>query len=289
MSTNEDEINDQLDALEEEIKPEEIDDKEIKEVEKPPGFLTHDEWIAAGKDPADFRGENAYKSQYEALKEVRELKSTMNHVVDGMETWKQQQNEIKVGEIEEAKTQAIADLAIAKKDDDLDGALAATDKINELDKRSTVVQTIDVSPVVTDFAGKNPILDEKSAQFDQEFFHDVQMMHNGTLDSILGGDRSAESQKRLTPSQIERSLNLAFNKAKELHADKFVSSKNNRQTTTNPAKRTTTKVDVTTQLKSVTGNLKNPRDTSPATDLHEYLKGIDPAVAETFAKNLIGE
>ena len=44
---------------------------EDKPKEKPPGYLTYDEWIAKGKDPADFRGENAYISQYESLKEGR--------------------------------------------------------------------------------------------------------------------------------------------------------------------------------------------------------------------------
>lgn len=262
-------------------------DDETPKKDKPPGFLTHDEWIAAGKDPADFRGEKAYKAQYDSLKEIRDLKGTMNQVVQGVESWKHQQNEIKAQEIEEAKNQAIADLAKAQTDDDMDAALAAKDKINSLDKKTTVVQTTQVNPIITDFASKNPIIDPANTQYDAEFHQDMIMIHNSKLDQLLGGDRTRANE--LTQAQIERVQTLAFNQAKELHQDKFVSPKNKRTTSANPTKTVTKGIDVVAQLKSVEGNPRNPRDTSPAKDIYELIKVKDPAAAETFAKNVIGE
>jgi len=287
---NEEEINAALDDLEDEIIDDTKPDPNLVEdpPKKPPGFLTHDEWIAAGKDPADFRGEKAYKAQYDSLKEIRDLKGTMNQVVQGVESWKHQQNEIKAQEIEEAKNQAIVDLAKAQTDDDMDAALAAKDKINSLDKQTTVVQQPpQVNPIITDFTSKNPIIDPANTKYDAEFHQDMIMIHNSKLDQLLGGDRTRANE--LTQAQIERVQALAFNQAKELHQDKFVSPKNKRTTSANSTKTVTKGVDIVTQLKSVEGNPRNPRDTSPAKDIYEILLAKDPKAAETFAKNVIGE
>ena len=258
---------------------------EDKPKEKPPGYLTYDEWIAKGKDPADFRGENAYKSQYESLKEVRELKDTMSHVVDGMETWKQQQNEQMAQQVEQARTDAVAELEQAKEEADIDAALLAQDKINKIDSRPTPTQ---VNPIISDFAKKNPIIDQNNAQYNAEFHQDMIMIHNGKLDQLLGGDRSRAGE--LTPQQIERVQKMAFTQAKEMHADKFVSPRNKRTTTAQPGKRATqTTTTAKTRLKSVEGNSRNVRDTDPANDIYEIIKAKDPAAAELFAKNLTGE
>ena len=261
---------------------EEIDDKPA---EKPPGFKTYDEWVAEGKDPADFRGENAYRAQYDALKEVRELKDTMTHVVDGMQTWKQQQSDIMAQQVEQARTSAVADLEQAKEDEDLDAALAAQNKINEIDSKPAPTQ---VNPVISTFASKNPIIDTNSPQYDADFHQDMIMIHNGKLDQLLGGDRSRAGE--LTPQQIERVQALAFKQAKELHADKFVSPKNGRRTPASPAQRPSNQGSkAASRLSQVKGNTKNPRDTSAANDIYEILKAKDPKAAETFAKNVLGE
>ena len=54
---------------------------EATQAEKPPGFISYEDWIAKGKDTAAFRGENDYKKQNEALKKVRDLTDTMRKVV----------------------------------------------------------------------------------------------------------------------------------------------------------------------------------------------------------------
>ena len=295
---SEEDINEALDKLEDEHGVENIDDSQQnnddqiddkpakKEDDKPPGYKTYDEWIADGRDPADFRGEKAYSAHYDTLKEVRELKSTMTHVVDGMETWKSQQNEIKAQEIEAAKVQAIADLAKAKEDDDLDAALMAQGRITTLDQQKTVIPT--VNPLITDFARKNPIIDKSSTQYDADFHQDMIMIHNGKLDQLLGGNRDRAGE--LSQAQIDRVQTMAFNQAKELHKDKFVSPRNNRQSPASPKPRSNTPATNTkARLGELEGNSRNPRDSSPGRDMYEHLLTIDKDAAETFAKNVLGE
>lgn len=304
MSTPEEEMNDALDVLEKEtgetfdkeedlsLADEHLEGEEAIEgklddepKEKPPGFLTYDEWVAKGKDPADYRGENAYKKQYDALKEVRELKETMNHVVDGMETWKQQQNDQKTEEIAQARVDLVAEFEQAKEDEDLDAALLAQEKINKIDSKPQAVQ---VNPIISDFTRKNPIIDPQNTQYNAEFHQDMIMIHNGKLDQLLGGDRSRAGE--LTQQQIERVQKMAFNQAKELHADKFVSPRNKRNSAPQPGKRAApTNTSVTTKLKSIQGNSRNPRDTDSANEIYEIIKARDPEAAERFAKNLTGE
>ncbi len=254
--------------------------------QKPPGFLSYEEWVEKGKDPADFRGEKAYKAQYESLKEVRELKNSMSQVVDSVETWKKQQNEQMEIQIDQAKVDAAADLEKAKEDEDMSAALAAQEKINKLDNQSRPAQSI--NPVIADFATKNPIVDSGSTQYNPEFHKDMITIHNNKLDQILGGDRAKASN--LTPGQVTRVQNWAFKQAKELHLEKFVSHKNTRMSPTAPRQRASqSKGDVNSRLKSITGNTKNRMDASPANDIYNILKDRDPAAAETFAKNMLGD
>jgi len=187
MSTEE-EINAALDELEiDQLDQEhEVEQEEpavqAKPAEKPPGYLTYDEWIAKGKDPADYKGENAYKAEYERIKEIRELKDTMNQVVHGVESWKEQQNAQMAREIARAKQEAQRELELARENEDLDAALIAKDKLIELD-RQVVNQPPPLNPIITDFARKNPIIDQNSPQYDKEFHQDMIMIHNGKLDS----------------------------------------------------------------------------------------------------------
>lgn len=258
-----------------------------EEKEKPPGYLSYDEWIGKGKDPADYKGENAYKAEYDRIHEIRDLKSTMNQVVEGMNTWQQQQRDQMDQQIEQARTDAGAELAQAKEDDDLPAALQAQDKLNKLDSQPSA-KPVQVNPVISDFAKKNPIVDTESAQYDAEFHQDMIMIHNGKLDQLLGGDRARAGE--LTQAQIERVQKLAFSQAKELHADKFTSARNRRPTPASPSQRSSNNSgNASTRLKDVAGNARNSRDTSPANDIYELIKAKDPKQAEIFAKSLTGE
>ena len=207
----------------------------------------------------------------------------MKQVVNGVQTWQEQQQEIMAQQVEQAILDAVAELEKAKEDEDIDAALTAQKKLDSLDKKPPVK----ANPVITEFSRKNPIIDPSSDQYDAEFHQDMIMIHNGKLDLLLGGDRTRAGE--LTQEQIKRVQSLAFNQAKELHADKFVSPRNKRTTQAQPAKRKTQTEDTTLKLKKVKGNSRNPRDASPANDIYDIIKAKDPKAAETFAKNLTGE
>ena len=300
MSTQ-DEINAALDALEindpiesdpieeetiDEIADEVIED-ELKPKENPLGYIDNlDDWIAAGKDPDLFKGKKAYSQEYERIKEIKELKASMQAVADGVSEWKEQQMEATAREVEKARKEAIAELERAKDDMDIDAALAAKEKIDGLNTQQP--QQPRLNPVISDFFSKNPILDEKSAQFDAEFFDDMKLAQHTLLNQLTGGDQTLAAQ--LTPSQIERSLKVAYSRAKDLNPDKFVSKRNSRQAAPTVNRREPSKGgDVVTRLKTVKSDGKNKRDTKAATEIYEMLKAKDPAAAETFAKNILGE
>lgn len=292
----EQQINETLDALEAKHGDPEPTSEPTNEPTEPenepqgkhaPAFVNYEEWVKSGRDPADFKGENAFKREGERIKEIRDLKGTMNQVVAGMETWQQQQQAVMNQQIERAKSEAKVELERAKADDDTTAALAAQNKLHGLSQQQTV-QPARVNPIINEFANKNPILDPNSPQYDAEFHRDMTMIHDGKLDQLLGGDRSRSGE--LTESQLRRVQNLAFVQTKELHADKFVSPKTKRQTSAQPSKSTTSKdTNFGSKLKAVSGGTRNPRDATPANDIYEMLKERDPKAAEIFAKNVIGE
>lgn len=298
--SNQQAIDEALDALEienEEAIVEEVIE-EVAEVEKeqvieevevkqdPPGYIDNiDDWIAAGKDPDLFKGKKAYSAEYDRIKEIKELKETMQVVTDGIGEWKEQQKQTMDQQVEQARSEAVAELERARKDVDVDRAIEAQKKINDLDKPKQ--EEYKPMPVVADFFSKNPILDKNSPQFDAEVFKDASMYQTNIINELTGGNMQVE----LSPSQVERSLKVALSKAKALSPDKFVSPRNQRKAAPAPAR---TKVqqkggDYQSRLKTVKSNSKNHRDTNAANEIYEMLKAKDPKAAETFAKNVLGE
>ena len=284
-STDDDQV--EIDEISEGRIPEPEPEQEEAEVKpNPPGYIDNiDDWIAAGKDPDLFKGKKAYSAEYDRIKEIKELKETMLTVTQGIGEWKEQQKQSMAQQVEQARSDAVAELERAKEDVDVDRAIEAQKKINELDRPKQEVQQ--ANPVLTDFYSKNPILDKNSAQYDAEVFQDASMYQSAILDELTGGNR----QMQLTPSQIERSLKVALTKAKLLSPDKFVSPRNQRKAAPAPAR---TKVqqkggDYQSRLKTVKSNSKNHRDVNAANEIYEMLKAKDPKAAETFAKNVLGE
>ena len=53
---------------EDEVEEDEVEEDEVEDIidtddEEPENFIDHDEWIAQGRDPDDFKGKNAYKNE----------------------------------------------------------------------------------------------------------------------------------------------------------------------------------------------------------------------------------
>lgn len=268
-------------------------DNNVEEVqestpEKTKGYITYDDWVEQGKDPSDFKGENAYKAEYERINEIRELKDTMKQVVSGVDEWKNQQAQQMQSQIDQAKKDAEIELDRAKEEHDINAALNAQERLNDLNKQQ-VQQAPQQNPVISEFSTKNPIINQGSAQYDPEFYADMQMMQHTILNQMTGNDPNMVS--RLTPNQIERTLSVAYEQAKKLHPNKFVSPRNVRKTAPKSPQRTTKQEtgDYGTRLKGSVVNTKNSRDNNPAGDLYEILKKRDPKAAENFAKNVLGE
>jgi hypothetical protein len=284
MSTPQDEMNEILDGLEEDQEVDETEENiEAKEEEKPPGYKTLEQWTAEGKDPADYKGENAYKAEYERIQEIRELKSTMKTLVDSMSEWKTTQTQEMNRQVEEARQQAQLELNKAKEDEDINAALAAQEKLNSLETQP--VQPA-LNPGIAEFIQKNPILDSNNSKFDQEFFNDMSQFQQTIVDRMTNGDKARIAQ--LSPTQITRTMQLAYKEAQALHPDKFSSPRNQRQSTPSTKQRNSQKVNFETQLKGIKGSKLNPRDSNPATDIYEMLKAKDPEAAKTFAQNVLG-
>jgi hypothetical protein len=274
-----------------EIKDEPLEEPEIKEEpeDKPPGYMGYEEWVAAGKDPKKFRGEEAYKDHYDSLQEIRSLKNSVTSIADGMASWKEaqrtQENERVAAAIADAKVQ----LAKAEEEEDVAAALKAEREITALSaKTKDADEPIhQPNPVLVEFQGKFPIIDPNSSQFDKEFHADMAMMQGTILDKLTGG--MPEKIAALTPNQIQRSLDLAYREAKGLHQDKFTSPKNTRRSTPAAKKKASPAPDLKAKLKGLGANSMNPNDKDPATDIYNMLKEINPKKAEEFAAKLIGE
>ena len=280
----------ELDVVDDPI--EDIQDVESDEVppvdDKPPGYMGYEEWIAAGKDPDLFKGSKAYSAEYDRIQEVKELKGLVSKVVDSTSEWKAQQQLDTARQIEQARIDTKAELEQAKANHDIDGALAASDKLNELNSQpEPQPEQPGMNPVITDFFNKNPILDRHSSQFDADVFQDASTKQRALLDDLTNGNRALQST--LTDSQIQRTMNIALKTAKDLNPDKFRSPRNGRQQAPSQARRAPSKeVNHGSKLKSVKFESKhNKRDTNAANDIYETLKAIDPSAAETFAKKLL--
>ena len=294
-------IDNALDALEienditpEVIEPEVIEPEVIEpEIEEPkvnpPGYIDNiDDWIKAGKDPDLFKGKKAYEAEYDRIQEIKELKGLVKTVVDTTNDWKQQQQVTMNAQVEQARVDARAELETAKDASDIEAALAAQDKLNNLNKPVSQPTAQPATQMINDFVKANPILDQESPQYNQEFHLDLQMTQNAILDRLTGGNRDIG----LTEGQIKRSLSLALAQTKELHPEKFKSPRNSRRGgSTTPAKRTPTAPtgDYSTRLKAMNIPSMNKRDVNAQADVYEMIKEIDPKRAETFAKNILGE
>jgi len=275
--------------IEPEIKNDEpiVDPEPIVEP-KPPGFLTYEEWIEKGKDPAEFRGEKAYSAHYDSIQEVRELKGLVKTVQETTNDWKATQQAQMHDQYERDLASATAELNTAKEESDLDGALAAKDKISNLNKPAPAAQPVyEPAPEITKFRQDNPILDPNSPQYDRVFDATVIKAQSTALNRLTGGDQSII----VSSEELNGTLRQALAVAKDIYPDKFKSPRNQRRGQgQTPAKRTTPNTeDYGSRLKQLKSGSLNSRDTSPEFDTYEMIKAKDPKRAEKYAKTMLGE
>jgi hypothetical protein len=266
---------------------EEIEDAEIVEEEEakpseddaPPGYQNYEEWIAAGKDPDDYKGKNAYKAEYERIQDNKELKAKLQEtndlvrsVVDAAEATKAQQQK-------EYKEELERKLAEHKKNYEVDDAIETQKELDKLN--SQPVQAPQLNPVVSEFLTDNPLLDETNSQFNSEFFGDFEAIYTSKLDSL-----TANRTRPVTDAQVQRALKAAHNEAKSLNPELFKSARNGRQQAV--GKQNNGKSSKSLSDYKIDDN-DDPRNQSAATAMYEMIKKKDPEQAEQFRKNLLGE
>lgn len=289
------EVDEPEQEVAEDVEPEEaVKEEEVKgeDKEDPPGFVSYEEWISQGKDPDDYKGKNAFKAEYGRIQEIKELKESMKAITSGLDDWKQMQQEQMMEKVEAAKAEAEERLRKAKEDMDVDAALKAQNDLYDIElkdsKRQEQVNS-GIHPAILEYCEKNPIINKGSSQFDQEFFNDMSMIQQSIVDQLTGGNEQRGAQ--LTPAQLTRSMNVAYSRTKELHADKFVSKRNSRQAAPPaPTRRATANKseDYGAKLKSFKMDSKNKQNQGAAYEFYEELKKKNPKAAETYAKNVLG-
>ena len=263
------------------------DDPEPKEEDDPPpGYIGYVEWVASGKDPKKFRGEDAYTAQYDQIQETREVKSqlaamqeTLKHVATANDEWRNNQRESMRAEIAQ-------ELELAKESSDVDAALLAQAKLDNLNVAPTQQPAPQESPIISEFRHNNPMTDRSSPKFNPDFNADVEGFYNAMVDDLTG-----KGQRAMTEGQVGRCLQLAQKKAADLSPNLFESPRNQRQTTGAKRKKggggSTT--DYRAKLKGI-GNARNAADSNAAIDMYDMLlKSGGKESADNFAKANLGE
>lgn len=285
MARSQEDIAADLDALEasdrsdaDDVEDGQGDGDQTDDNQDPPGYMNHEEWIAAGKNPDDFRGKNAYKSQYDNIQDnkslkndVQELKGMLTDVVDAAEETRQQQAAAHKADLQ------------AKLDEQMESMepKEAIEKQREIDAIDTSAPALKIDPVISTFIAQNPILDPDSSEFNADFAKDHISFHNAGAEA-LGGRTSP-----LSSGQILKVMNKAMEQAKDLNPDLFKSSRNSRGGANRGGKG---------KGNQATGKLSeykidddsDPRNQNAATAMYEMIKKKSPEKAEQFRKNLVG-
>lgn len=248
----------------------------------PPGFKTYEEWIEDGRDPDDYRGKKAYSEQYDLLqanrqttKDLKEMKDTLKLTADAVGEWKE-------GQQQQIRAEIQGELETAKENDNIDAALDAQGRLNELDAKPAPAEKQTVNPLVTDFIDDNPILNDSSDAYNPMAMNQMQRIYNNKLKMLDDGTG------QFSDADIKSCLKAAMVDVKGLNPDLFESPRNNRQPGIKPkASRTPTTQTPTQTLNNVKIERSNPRDTNAAQELFDMINAKDPKAAERFA-NAVG-
>ena len=260
--------------------------------EDPPGFMPYEDWVAAGKDPDDYRGKNAYNKQFDNIQENKELKTMLRENAEMLKEVTDTIGEQREQAYEQGRTALEEKLEQQKNDLDVEGALATKDALDNLPGKKNEDEPAErqVNPVIADFLTKNSITNRNSSSYDPEFYDAMARYHAHGVNELSqsgGGD--------LSDPQIEAIAKTAFNKAKTLFPDKFESSKNSRPGVKPSRNRKTsgstkTTGDMGAQLKKIglkTRNNIDGKNTNAAFETYELLKKKNPAQADKYAQNII--
>lgn len=214
----------EVEEVEEAEEAEEIEGGEqAEEVEEGnlPGYKTYEQWIEEGRDPADFKGENAYKAEYGRIQEVKDLTTMVENLVNTIDEEKKTAAQ-KAREDERNRIEA--ELREAKEDLDVDKALELSRKLGEFQDGDNVVEKPEPEPIQR-FRQENPIINPQSPSYDADFELAMASAVNTRLQSFGGV---------VNDDLVARVANSVFTEMKGLYPEKFESPKNQRKTVSKP-------------------------------------------------------
>lgn len=178
------------------------------------GHLSYEEYIEQGGDPARYKGKKAFNEERQRIeenkrlrRELKEIRETMRTTVDAVGEWRTEERKRLRAEIE-------ADLLEARRNEDVDGAIKAKERLDEHDRqaRDSQGQSRREHPIIEQWREDNPLLDRSSDEFNEEFNADVEALFNSRASAMSDGFK-----RPLTDGQIKRLLKAATREAKQLH------------------------------------------------------------------------
>lgn len=148
------EVNTQMQTAEEVEVVEEV----VEEVEEvvDNGFLSYEEYIEKGGDPAFYRGEKAFKQQKDILAEMKALKKKTDDFMFEQEKRHKAETDRLLKEIEKSKAEAKADLDFERYEE-------LSQQERDLHKPR---QTEGEAPVIAHYRNENPELNPAAPEYD---------------------------------------------------------------------------------------------------------------------------
>jgi hypothetical protein len=255
----------------------------------PPGFMSYDEWVKAGKDPDLFEGKKAYEEKHGLIKKFTDLKkdfrAVSQSVNDTMEEWRNgERTKLKAelaAQYKDQRDQGMVDEAVETKQ--------ALVKIEQEEKKGKVAQ---LPPVITDFIEATPLIDLDSKDFSPEVFEDFKLVYDAAITKLTNGTGLGLSDR-----QIKRALDNALAEAKELNKELFPparSPRNDRpgQSRTGAGNRGEggkggQSIEVRLKNLKFGDNRNAEGNPHPAHAIYLKLKESNPKAAERYARNLL--
>lgn len=243
------------------------------------GHLSYEEYIEQGGDPARYKGKKAFNEERQRIeenkrlrRELKEIRETMRTTVDAVGEWRTEERKRLRAEIE-------ADLLEARRNEDVDGAIKAKERLDEYDRQTREVpQQRREHPVIEQWREDNPLLDRGSDEFNEEFNADVEALFNSRASAMSDGFK-----RPLTEGQIKRLLKAATREARQLHdlddaapdpdADAGESQRNKRRAGGQGARRRANQREREPRAEDyVIDNPRNPRQRNAATEIADTVR-----------------
>lgn len=274
------------DADQEVIEQEEEREEESTVDDSPPGFLSYEDYVASGKDPKRYKGEEAYKETHGYIQEIKglkkEVKTISKSVAETMETWQSKERQ-------KIKAQLESELKQQKEDGLVDEALQTKEQLDQI--KADEKRGPQLPPVIVDYIADNPLIDIDSESFNKDFFEDFKLVYDSTITKLTNGTGMGLSDR-----QIQRALNSAYTEAKDLNPELFPPTSSPRNERTGPGRVQAKSGEgkgqsIEVRLKNMKfGDNRNPDDNpNPAYSTYIKLKETNVKAAERFARGILGD